>query len=64
VAVFIKTIHSTRKGHIHLMNFHSAIQVHEHYKPQQKTENTEEDTEYTEKKMNILPGKEPGPSSL
>jgi hypothetical protein len=35
-----------------------AIQVYEHYKTQQKTENTEEN------KMNILPGNEPGPSSL
>jgi hypothetical protein len=60
-------IHSTRKQHIHLtkraqyisriftvqhkyMNI-SIIQEHEHYKTQQKTENTEES------KMNILPQK-------
>jgi hypothetical protein len=40
------------------MNIHSTIQVHEYYKTQQKTENREEN------KMNILPGNEPGPSSL
>jgi ABC-type glutathione transport system ATPase component len=48
------------------MNIHSTIQyiyisriqVHEHYKTQQKTENTEE------KKTNILLGKEPEPSNL
>jgi hypothetical protein len=42
----------------HRTNFHRTVQVHEHYKTQQKTKNTEEN------KMNILPGKEPGPSSL
>jgi hypothetical protein len=40
------------------MNIHSIIHVHEHYKTQQETENTEEN------RMNILPGNEPGPSSL
>jgi hypothetical protein len=36
------------------MNIHSVIQVHEHYKTQQKTENTNENTENTEEnKMNI-----------
>jgi hypothetical protein len=42
---------------IHRTNFHSTILVHEHYKTQQKTENTEE------KKMNMLPGNETRPSS-
>jgi hypothetical protein len=36
----------------------SAIQVHELYKTQQKTENTEEN------KTNLVPGKEPGPLKL
>jgi hypothetical protein len=36
----------------------STIQVHEHYKTEQKTENTEEN------KINILPGVEPGPPNL
>jgi hypothetical protein len=58
VAMFTKTIHLTRKQHIHVTNFHSTIQVHEHYKTPQKTEYTEEE------KINILPGNEPGPSSL
>jgi hypothetical protein len=40
------------------MNIHSTIQAHEHYIAQQKTENTEEN------KINVLPGNEPGPSSL
>jgi hypothetical protein len=40
------------------MNIHSTVQVHEHYKTQQKTENTEEN------KMNILPGNASWPSSL
>jgi hypothetical protein len=43
---------------VHLTNVHSTRQVHEHYKAQQKIENREEN------KMNILPGNEPGPSSL
>jgi hypothetical protein len=51
----------------------STIQVHEHYKRQEKvnTEITqkiqEENTENTKKiteNTNILPGNEPGPSSL
>jgi hypothetical protein len=43
----------------------STIQIHEHYKTQQKTEITEDNTENTEEnKMNILPGNEPGPSIM
>jgi hypothetical protein len=77
-AVFTKAILLTRKQHIHLtktMQVHghpqykymniSTIQVYEHYKTQHKTENTEENTENTKaNQINVLPGKEPGPSSL
>jgi hypothetical protein len=58
------TIHRTNLHSTILVREHpqyiyiSTIQVHEHYKTQENTENTEEN------KINVLPGNEPGHSSL
>jgi hypothetical protein len=61
------TFNKETAQYVHVTNFHSTIQyiyistiqVHEHYKTQE-TEHTEKNTENT----NIVPGNEPGPSSL
>jgi hypothetical protein len=45
--VFAKTIRSTRKQYIHHTNFHSTIQVHEHYKTQETKNTKKKPTENT-----------------
>jgi hypothetical protein len=51
-----ETAHTSHENSTYIARI--TTQVHEHYKTQQKTENTEEN------KINILSGNKSGPSSL